>query len=70
MRNLHQTAFHLIRHMDGVKIVRDLGEDHVHVDSIIEDTSLSISRGGIIPLGQYRDMWVFKKIESILKRWF
>ena len=40
----------------------------MHLDSIIEDTSLSISRGGIIPLGQYRDMWVFKKIESILKK--
>ena len=51
------------------KNCKGLGEeDHVHVDSIIEDTSLSISRGGIIPLGQYRDMWVFKKIESILKK--
>ena len=51
------------------KNCKGLGEeDHVHLDSIIEDTSLSISRGGIIPLGQYRDMWVFKKIESILKK--
>jgi len=51
------------------KSCKGLGEeDHVHVDSIIEDSSLSISRGGIIPLGQYRDMWIFKKIESILKK--
>ena len=41
--------------------------DHVHMDSIIEDRNLSISRGGILPLGPYRDMWIFKKIESILK---
>ena len=37
------------------------------MDSIIEDRNLSISRGGILPLGPYRDMWIFKKIESILK---
>ena len=36
-------------------------------ESIIEDDNLSISRGGILPLGEYRDMWVFKKIEAILK---
>ncbi len=37
-------------------------------DSIIPDESLSISRGGIAPLGEYRDTWFFKKIEAILKR--
>jgi excinuclease ABC subunit A len=37
--------------------------------SIIPDKSLSISRGGIIPLGEYRDIWIFKKIEAILKRY-
>src|SRR5690606_29254038 len=30
---------------------------------------LSISRGGILPLGEYRDIWIFKKIEAILKRY-
>jgi excinuclease ABC subunit A len=38
------------------------------MDTIIEDKNLSISRGGILPLGQYRDMWVFKKIDAILKK--
>ncbi|AYB30483.1 excinuclease ABC subunit UvrA [Chryseolinea soli] len=37
--------------------------------SVIPDKSLSISRGGILPLGEYRDIWIFKKIESILKRY-
>jgi excinuclease ABC subunit A len=37
--------------------------------SVIPDKSLSISRGGILPLGEYRDIWIFKKIEAILKRY-
>ena len=32
------------------------------------DKKLSISRGGILPLGEYRDIWIFKKVEAILKR--
>ena len=42
-------------------------EDKILKESIIEDENLSISRGGILPIGEYRDMWVFKKIEAILK---
>ena len=34
----------------------------------IVDENLSISRGAIAPLGQYRDMWVFKKIDAVLKQ--
>jgi excinuclease ABC subunit A len=37
--------------------------------SVIPDKKLSISRGGILPLGEYRDIWIFKKIEAILKRY-
>ncbi len=37
-------------------------------ESVIPDRSLSISRGGITPLGPYRDIWIFKKIQAILKR--
>lgn len=36
--------------------------------SIIPDESISISRGGILPLGEFRDIWIFKKIDAILKR--
>lgn len=36
-------------------------------DLIIPDDSLSISRGAIAPLGSYRDIWIFKKIDSLLK---
>lgn len=36
--------------------------------SVIPDKTLSISRGGILPLGEYRDIWIFKKVDAILKR--
>jgi excinuclease ABC subunit A len=36
--------------------------------SVIPDPNLSISRGGIAPLGDYRDIWIFKKLEAILKK--
>jgi len=38
-------------------------------DSVMPDRDLSISRGGIAPLGEYRDIWIFKKIEALLKRY-
>ena len=37
-------------------------------ESVIPDPEISISRGGITPLGEYRDIWIFKKIQSILKK--
>ncbi len=43
--------------------------DKITKETIIPDDSLSISRGGIAPLGDYRDIWIFKKIEAILKRY-
>lgn len=42
--------------------------DEITKETIIPDDNLSISRGGIAPLGDYRDIWIFKKIEAILKR--
>lgn len=43
--------------------------DEITRESIIPDPSLSITRGGIAPLGEYRDVWIFKKIEAILKHY-
>ena len=42
--------------------------EKIEVDNIIPDRTLSISRGGIVPLGEFRDIWIFKKIDAILKR--
>ena len=38
------------------------------MDALIPDRKISISRGGIAPLGAYRDVMIFKKIEAVLKK--
>lgn len=43
--------------------------EEITEESVIPNKSLSISRGGILPLGEYRDIWIFKKVEAILKRY-
>ena len=42
--------------------------ENITKESVIPDPTLSISRGGIAPLGPYREIWIFKKIQAILKR--
>lgn len=42
--------------------------EKIEKDSIIPDDTLSISRGAILPLGEFRDIWIFKKVEAILKK--
>jgi excinuclease ABC subunit A len=49
---------------NGLGAVEEITEE-----SVVPDKKLSISRGGILPLGEYRDIWIFKKIEAILKRY-
>lgn len=48
---------------NGLGVIEEITEQ-----SVIPDRNLSISRGGILPLGEYRDIWIFKKIEALLKR--
>jgi excinuclease ABC subunit A len=43
--------------------------EEITEESVIPNKNLSISRGGILPLGEYRDIWIFKKVEAILKRY-
>jgi excinuclease ABC subunit A len=43
--------------------------EEITEESIIPDRSISITRGGIAPLGEYRDLWIFKQIEIILKKY-
>jgi excinuclease ABC subunit A len=50
-------------------VCNGLGEiEEITEESIIPDKNISISRGGIAPLGEYRDIWIFKQIESLLKQ--
>jgi excinuclease ABC subunit A len=41
--------------------------EEITVDSIIPEKSLSISRGAIAPIGEFREMWIFKQLEVLLK---
>lgn len=43
--------------------------EEISKENVIPDKKLSMSRGGIAPLGEYRDIWIFKKIDAILKRY-
>ncbi|WP_422360608.1 excinuclease ABC subunit UvrA [Reichenbachiella sp.] len=42
--------------------------EKIEKENIIPDDTLGISRGAILPLGEFRDIWIFKKIEAILKK--
>lgn len=46
----------------GLGLVENITEE-----SVIPDKSLSISRGAIAPIGEYRDLWIFKQLEVLLK---
>lgn len=47
---------------------KGLGVVHeINQHSIIPDHNLSISRGGIAPIGEYRDIWIFRELQQILK---
>lgn len=48
----------------GLGLIEEITEE-----SVIPDKKLSILRGGILPLGEYRDIWIFKKVDAILKRY-
>ncbi len=48
----------------GLGVVDDITEE-----SVIPDKSLSISKGGIAPMGEYREAWIFKQLESLLKKY-
>ena len=48
----------------GLGVIEEITED-----SIIPDKLLSISRGAILPLGEYRDIWIFRQLESLLKKY-
>ena len=40
----------------------------VDINKILPDQKLSIKKGGIVPLGEYKNNWTFKQIEAIGKK--
>ncbi len=49
---------------NGLGVIEEITQE-----SVIPDKSLSISRGAIAPLGEFRELWIFKEIEAILKKY-
>ncbi|MGB1268469.1 MAG: excinuclease ABC subunit UvrA [Flavobacteriaceae bacterium] len=41
----------------------------VNIDKIIPDNTKSIQNGGIAPLGEYKNSWMFKQLETIAERY-
>jgi excinuclease ABC subunit A len=51
-------------HCNGLGRVFEVDES-----TVIPDPSLSINRGGIGPLGEYRDIWMFRQLRKIAKHY-
>ncbi len=50
-------------------VCKGLGtKNHINMDAIIPDLSLSISEGGIAPLGEERDAWVYRHMREAAKK--
>ena len=43
-------------------------ENHINMDAVITNPELSISEGGIAPIGVERDAWVYKQMQLIAKK--
>ena len=47
-----------------------LGTTHqVNLNKVIVDDSISIKKGGIVPLGEQKNSWIFKQLELIAERY-
>ncbi|MCF6182831.1 excinuclease ABC subunit UvrA [Lutibacter sp.] len=52
------------------KTCNGLGKNNkVNTKKIIPDTSVSIKNGGIIPLGEQKNSWIFKQLQLIAERY-
>ncbi|MBM3915146.1 MAG: excinuclease ABC subunit UvrA [Sphingomonadales bacterium] len=50
-------------------VCKGLGVQHrVSMERLMPDTSLSISEGGIAPLGEARDAWVYKQAQELARQ--
>ncbi len=41
---------------------------HINMEAVIADPTLSISEGGIAPLGEERDAWVYRQAQEAAKK--
>lgn len=50
-------------------VCKGLGvKHHINLDAILADPTLSISEGGIAPLGEERDAWVYRQAQEAAKK--
>ena len=50
-------------------VCKGLGtKHHINMEAVLADTSLSISEGGIAPLGHERDAWVYRQAQEAAKK--
>jgi excinuclease ABC subunit A len=50
-------------------VCKGLGtKHHINMEAVIVDASLSISEGGIAPLGEERDAWVYRQAQEAARR--
>ncbi len=50
-------------------VCKGLGtKHHINMEAVIADPTLSISEGGIAPLGEERDAWVFRQAQEAAKK--
>ncbi|MBS1654751.1 MAG: excinuclease ABC subunit UvrA, partial [Bacteroidetes bacterium] len=50
-------------------VCKGLGtKNHINMEAVIADPSLSISEGGIAPLGEERDAWVYRQAQEAAKK--
>jgi excinuclease ABC subunit A len=47
---------------NGLGIIEQIDEE-----AVVPDKNMSISMGGLAPLGEYRDIWVFHQLAALLK---
>ncbi|MFC2126760.1 excinuclease ABC subunit UvrA [Bacteroidota bacterium] len=48
---------------NGLGVVND-----VNLEKVIPDSKISIAAGGILPLGEQKNTWIFKQLETIAER--
>ena len=41
----------------------------INVHKVIPDDTISIKNGGIVPLGEYKNSWIFKQVQLIAERY-
>ena len=66
--NRNHILFHSIRPRGPVLIAMDLVRYRIDENKLIPDRNTGIRKGGIKPLGKYRNVWIFWQIEAITEK--